>query len=156
MKYLLPLALFTLGAAPADQPKSYLLSIVRLPVGARAAESIEAFSISTWGVQFRSVCHIPPGWRIKAGSSLTPNGELSGSGSQGVTWFRQSNPKELEALVLITLYAPVQRDAIGSPDNGVPATFKGTATINSDNGEVQRELTYKNIALTPASRCPSL
>lgn len=154
MKVLLPLALLLLGAAPADHPRSYLLSIGRIPL--KDTESIEAFSVKTWGVEFRTVCRIPGGWRIKAGSSATPNGEVEGEGSQGATWFNQSSPKELQAFVLATLYAPVQREDIGSPDNGVPATFKGTLTISTDDGDVQRALTYKNITLTPANRCPGL
>lgn len=76
MKLLLPLALLTVGAAPVDHPRSYLLSIGRIPL--KDTESIEAFSIETWGVEFKSVCRIPGGWRIKAGSSATPNGEFGG------------------------------------------------------------------------------
>lgn len=120
MKALLPLLL--IGAASADHPRSYLLSIGGIPL--RDTESIKAFSIKTWGVEFNAVCRIPGGWRIKAGSSATPNGELEGEGSQGATWFNQSSPKELKAFLLVTIYAPVQREDIGSPDNGIPATFK--------------------------------
>lgn len=153
MKAILPLTILLVGAAPADHPRSYLLSIGRIPV--RDTESIEAFSIKTWGVLFKSVCSIPVGWRIKSGSSLTPNGEIEGEGSQGVTWFNKTSPKELKSFILVTLYGPVQQENIGSPDNGIPATFKGTATINTDDGEVQRSLTYKNVMLTPARRCPN-
>lgn len=153
MKALLPLAMLLIGAAPADHPRSYLLSIGRIPL--KDTESIEAFSIKTWGVRLRSVCSIPRGWRIKAGSSATPNGNLEGEGSQGATWFNKSSPKELQTFVLVTLYAPVQREDIGSPDDGEPATFKGTATINTDDGDEQRALTYKNVTLTPARRCPN-
>jgi hypothetical protein len=77
MKVLLPLALLTIGAVPVDQPRTYLLSIGRIPL--RDTESINAFAIKTWGVQFRSICRIPSGWRIKAGSSATPSGSLEGN-----------------------------------------------------------------------------
>lgn len=153
MKALLPLATLLIGASPADHPRSYLLSIGQMQL--RDTESIEAFSLKTWGVEFRSVCSIPDGWRIEAGSSATPNGELEGKGSQGATWFNESSPKELQKFVLVTLYAPVQREDAGSPDIGVPATFKGAVTINTDDGEVQRALTYKNVTLTPARHCPN-
>jgi hypothetical protein len=153
MRALLPLAMSLVGGASADHPRSYLLSIGQIPLS--DAESIEAFHIKTWGVEFQSVCRIPGGWRIKAGSSATPNGEIEGEGSQGATWFNESSPKELQAFVLVTLYAPMQREDIGSPDNGIPATFKGTATISTDDGDVQRALTYKNITLSPARRCPN-
>ncbi|WJT00797.1 hypothetical protein [Novosphingobium humi] len=156
MRLLLPLLLLTIGAAPADHPRSYLLSIERIPLTAKASESIMAFSITTWGVQFRSVCHIPAGWRIKAGNSASPDGEIEGGGSQGVTWFQRGSPKELKGLALVTLHAPVQREDIGLPDNVIPATFKGTVTISTDDGDVRRELNYKNVTLVPARRCPSL
>lgn len=148
MKACLPLALLLVGAAPVDQSTSYLLTLGHIPI--TDMESIEAFSIQTWGVTFKSVCHIPGGWRIKAGNSATPEGELDGEGSQGATWFSQSSPDELSAFVLVELTGPVQRNDSGP----VPATFKGTATINTDKGDVQRPLTYKSITLVPASRCP--
>lgn len=153
MKVLLPLASLTIGATPVDHPQTYLLSIGRIPL--RNTESITAFAIKTWGVQFRSICRIPSGWRIKAGSSATPNGVLEGNGSQGTTWFNHGSPEELRAFVLIALDAPVQRADIGSPSNGIPATFKGAATINTDDGDVKRALSYRNVTLIPARRCPS-
>lgn len=147
---LLPLlALLAAGAAPVDHPRTYLLSIGRIPL--RKAESIEAFAIETWGVDFNAICRIPGGWRIKAGSSATPNGELDGEGSQGATWFNRSSPPELRAFVLITLYAPVQRVDIGSE---IPATFKGYALISTDDADRKRPITYRNITLVPARRCP--
>jgi hypothetical protein len=152
MKAFAPMILLALGPVQEDHPRTYLLSIGSIPL--KHSESIEAFHLETWGVEFRSVCRIPGGWRIKAGSSATPNGELSGEGSQGATWFSQGSPKELQAFVLVTLYGPVQQKDIGSPNNGIPATFKGAATISTDDGDVQRFLTYKNIILTPARRCP--
>ena len=152
MKALAALALSLVGAAPVDHPHSYLLSIGRMTL--KDTESIEAFSIDTWGVEFNSVRRIPGGWRIKAGNSATPNGELDGTGSQGATWFNHASPKELQRFVLVTLYAPVQPEDIGSADNGVPATFKGTVTVSTDDGDIKRPLTSRNITLTPASHCP--
>jgi len=146
-----------LAVTPAqrDQPRTYLLSIGGIPLN--DAESIESFSFDTWGVEFREVCHIPDGWRIKAGSSLTPNGELSGEGSQGVTWFNQSNPKELHNFVLVTLYDRVQREDIrtqSSDDNAlIPAIFKGYAIISTDDGDRKVALSYKNVTLKPARQC---
>jgi len=156
MKALLPFALFALGAAPVDHPRTYLLSIGNIPL--KNTESIEGFSIATWGVEFKAVCHIPGGWRIKAGSSATPNGELAGEGSQGATWFSRSSPQELRSLVLVTLYAPVQRADIRSGGEGslIPATFKGHATVSTDDGDRRRPITYRNVTLTPARRCPGL
>ena len=153
MKAFLPLALLAVGAAPVDHPRTYLLSIGRIPL--RETESIEAFAIRTWGVQFKSVCRIPEGWRVRAGSGATASGELVGEGSEGTTWFNHGTPKELHAFILVSMVAPVQRYDVGSPNNGIPATFKGSVTINTDDGEVKRALTYKNVTLTPARNCPN-
>lgn len=149
MKAFLPLAILLTAATHPDQPRSYLLSLVSIPL--KRTESIEAFSIQTWGVEFKSVCKIPAGWRIKAGGSATPEGVLEGTGSQGATWFSNVSPKELHALVLVTLDGAV----LGKDVGAVPATFKGTATVSTDAGKVVRTLGYKNVLLAPARRCPS-
>jgi hypothetical protein len=152
MKALLTLLLVA-GTIPKDHPRTYLASVVELPL--RKGESVESFSFSTWGVKFMAICRIPGGWRIKAGSSATPDGELAGEGSQGATWFNQRNPAELRNLVLLRLYGPVQRKALRDSrgNETLPATFKGSAVISTEAGERKVSLTYKNILLTPARRC---
>jgi hypothetical protein len=154
MKALFPLLLLAGAAVPADHPKTYLLSLGGISV--KDTESISSFAIQTWGVTFKSICRIPNGWRIKAGSSATSDGDLAGDGSQGATWFNHGSPKELRNFVLVTLYDRVQQRDIHSADGSglVPATFKGYATIQSDDGERKFRLTYKNVMLAPASRCP--
>jgi len=151
----LTLAALALAAAPApvDHPRTYLLSVGG--IARRDSESIQAFSIKTWGVEFAAVCRIPSGWRIKAGSSATPDGELSGEGSHGATWFNHGNPRELRMFVLVTLYGPVQRADIRDATGVVPATFKGHATISTDQGTRRARLTYRNLRLTPARHCPA-
>lgn len=153
MKMSLPLILLASASlsasSPVDHPRTYLLSLVDLPL--ESGESLESFSIATWGVEFKAVCRIPGGWRVKAGSSATPNGTLEGEGSQGATWFNQRNPADLRQFVLVTLYDDVQRaDVINGPD----ATFKGQATISTEDGERMAPLNHANVDLTPASRCP--
>jgi hypothetical protein len=76
---------------------------------------------------------------------------LEGEGSLGATWFNRQSPAELRNFVLITLYDAVQREDIR---NGPDATFKGYATISTDDGERKAALTYKNVRLTPSRRCP--
>ena len=155
MKRLLTLLLLMPGAAfAADHPATYLLSVISLPV--KDTVSVKAFSFDTWGVEFNAVCRVPGGWRIKVGSSATPNGELSGEGSQGATWFKQRNPKDLQTFVLVTLYAPVQGTDIKTASGSglIPATFKGFATLETDDGDKRIPLTLRNIALTPAAACP--
>lgn len=140
------------AAAAGDQPRTYLLSIVNLPTA--DTQSVNAFKIATWGVEFVSVCRIPAGWRITAGSSLTPNGELKGEGSQGVTWFNRRNPSALRSLVLVRLSGPVQREDIREGTGVVPVTFQGDATVSTDDGDRHVPLNYRNIVLTRASACP--
>jgi hypothetical protein len=135
--------------APVDHPKTFLVSIERIPL--RADESMYEFRIDTWGVEFMAVCHIPGGWWIEAGGSATPEGSLKGRGSVGATWFNRKTPAELRNLVLITLYAPVQKVDIGA----VPATFKGRAKINGPNKDRTIRLTSANVRLVPGRRCPS-
>ena len=154
MEMLLPLILLTSGLVQIDRPNSYLVSIADIPL--EANESIEGFTLSTWGARFSMVCQIPAGWTIKAGGSLTPEGVLEGQGSLGTSWFAETSPPELHEFALVTLYGPVQRDAANSSDGsgGVPATFAGSATISTDDGERQVALTTDNVRLTPADRCP--
>ena len=149
MKALLTLLLAAASAGPQDHPKTYLISVIGLPI--KHGEQMEHFSISTWGVEVQAVCKIPAGWRIKAGNSLSPDGVLEGEGSQGVTWFIRRSPTELRHIALVTLYAPIQRRDVR---NGPDATFKGTATFWKDDGERKAELTYRNVRLTPARHCP--
>jgi hypothetical protein len=149
MKPLLPFALLLTASAPGDRPRTYLVSVVDIPLASR--ESMESFSVATWGVAFKAVCRIPGGWRIKAGSSATPDGALEGTGSLGATWFKTRSPDGLRNLVLVTLHDALQRADV---PNGPDATFKGSAVISTEDGERKVSLTYRNIRLTPATRCP--
>ena len=101
--FLLPILLAS-APVPVDHPRSYLLSIVNLPL--KADESVEGFKFATWGVQFKAVCRIPEGWRITAGGGATPDGSLEGSGGQGATWFNKGSPPELRHLALVLWLTP--------------------------------------------------
>lgn len=154
MTMLFALTLSATQPAPVDHPKSYLASITDIPL--KPGERIEGFSISTWGVTFTAVCQIPSGWTIKAGGSATPDGVLEGQASLGTTWLNEASPKPLHNFVLVTLYGPVQRRAVdkeGGPIH-IPATFKGHALLSGDDAERKVRLSYANVDLTPASRCP--
>ena len=153
---MIPLSLLLLAGASvqADHPKSFLVSVGSIPVP--RDEMIESFAFSTWGVTFKAVCHIPSGWTIKAGGSLTPEGTFEGQGSLGVSMPRSASPKEFRSLVLIELYAPVQRRDIRFPKNSgeVPATFKGFATVTDGDSERKIALSYRNVRLVSARSCP--
>lgn len=154
MKTLLTLALLATAPAPVDHPQTFLLSIVGVPL--KAGDSLDRFSISTWGVEFNAVCHIPSGWTIKAGGSATLDGTLAGEGSLGATWLSRESLRELHGIVLVTLYTPVQRRDIVSHSGRavVPRTFKGHGSIATDDRDRRVSLTYENVQLTPAKRCP--
>jgi hypothetical protein len=141
------------SAHRVDHARTYLASIVELPVGRN--EQVRSFSFETWGVVFDAVCHIPPGWRIKAGSSATPNGVLEGDGSQGATWFNRGSPGGLADLILLRLSGPVQRRNRHDGRGGlVPATFNGYVSLSTDgNDDVRKPLTYRNVRLGRARRC---
>jgi hypothetical protein len=152
MTALLLLGLAAAAQAPADHPRSYVASISGIALGPN--ESIDQFKIDTWGVEFQAVCHIPGGWWIEAGGSATPGGSLSGRGSLGATWLDRTALHQLRNLVLVTLYAPVQR--IDIRDTGghviIPATFKGYAHVYATDRKLP--LTFRNVQLVPAKRCP--
>jgi hypothetical protein len=153
MMPLLPLFLQLPVPVEKDRPATYLLSVT-IPLG--ADERISSFSLDSWGVQFEAVCRIPSGWRIKAGSSATPDGVLEGEGSHGATWLGRKGMREIDRLVLITFDGPMQRDAIRSADGSslIPATFAGHATIETPDASREAPIGTDNIRLTRASRCP--
>lgn len=150
-------ALLTAKVPLVDHPKTYLASITGIKLG--KDEFVDGFSIETWGVKERAVCHFPPGWSIDAGSSADPSGEIKGEASLGVTNLSPERLSELNGLVLITLSDTVQKKEIKTRDSDHPATFKGRVNIGTygfDNKTRKAPLTYRNIKLVPADRCPPL
>ena len=143
------LLLATAPAAPVDHPRTYLASIVDIPL--QSDERFSSFSISTWGVTFKAVCRIPGGWTVKAGGDATPEGVLEGNASVGATWLADKNAKELRDFVLVTLDGPVQRHDVSA----VPATFKGHVFVETADTRRRARLTFANVSLKPASRCPT-
>ena len=141
------------SSALVDHPKSYLVSILNIPL--MADDRITGFSIKTWGVTFKTVCHIPPGWTISAGGSATPEGQLAGDASLGVTWLESGSSPEFKKMVLVDLYSPVQRRDVRVQGGTRPATFKGYAHLWNNDVERKVRLTWSNVELTPASRCPA-
>lgn len=133
---------------------TYLVSVGEVTLG--LDEQMKAFSFDTWGVRFNAVCHVPPGWTITAGGGVTPDGEFGGHGSNGITWYNDPSPAELKDIVLITLGGPMQADDIldTAGDGLIPATFRGSAMIETDDGERAEVLTIRNVHLTPARHCP--
>ena len=149
------LALMAASSGAVDHPTTYVASITGLQL--KRDERIDSFAISTWGVTFNAICHIPDGWTLMAGRRANPEGVLEGEGSNGVTWLGQTGLRELEGLALVTLYGPVQQREIVT-DGGagvIPASFKGTASVVGDNAGRTISLTSANIRLAPAKACPA-
>lgn len=153
MLRLLPPALLLAVSPQRDHPVTYLAS-VSLPL--KGDERVSSFSFETWGVEFKSVCRIPPGWRIKAGSSATPDGTLEGEGSHGATWINHQSMRDLTGLVLITLNGPMRRYPVRDVKGDViiPSTFSGHATIETPDSQREMRIGTLNIKLHRASRCP--
>ena len=118
----------------SDDEKTFLATV---SVDLAPNESLREFSIDTWGVQYEATCHIPLGWRVEAGASATLDGVIKGQGSHGATWLNKEGLDQLENLVLITMFAPVQQED-GRDKSGaviIPATFKGSAIVETGDGE---------------------
>lgn len=149
------ISLIQSGAAPlADQPHTYLLSLVHLPVA--KDQYVNAFDIDTWGVTTLATCQIPPGWTITAGSSADPSGHMSGEGSLGVTWLNRKSLGYLTDLVLIRMYGPPDHGNRDIKGNGAPPTFEGTVTIGYYGSERERKfkLRISDVRLKSATHCP--
>jgi hypothetical protein len=139
------------AAVPTEKPQTYLAS-VSIPLG--SGERTDKFSFKTWGVTFLAVCHIPGGWRITAGGDATPEGALEGEANQGTTWLDHSRMRELNNFVLLMLWGPIQHGDKRIPGGVLPATFKGSARLDTGDAERSVSLSDRNIRLTPATHCP--
>ena len=133
---------------------TYLASIsgIRLNPG----ESIDAFTLNTWGVDFRAVCNIPNDWEITAGSH-GPEGRLVGAAGHGASQLRTQDLSRMRGLVLIQLLGDVQKVDLRDRTGVVPATFQGFVNVQSGSEDRSRrvKLTYANVKLTPAKKCPA-
>ena len=112
--------------ATSEEPRTYLASVVDLPLG--KGESVD---FSTWDVQVKSVCRVPSGWTIKAAGGGTSAGVLSGECGLGATWFNKRSAASLDKFILLQLVAPVQMREVRDASGVVPATFGGTAIIGA-------------------------
>jgi hypothetical protein len=129
--------------------RSYLASVKGITL--RSDESISSFTVKTWGVEIKAICHIPADWEITAGR-FGPLGRIAGQAGHGATSLRRSDLGQLRGLALIELSGPIYRHNHGSQ----PVTFQGDAGI--DIGRTNRtrtvRLTTDNIQLVRAVACP--
>jgi hypothetical protein len=129
-----------------------LLSLTPPPL--KSDEYIEAFEIQTQGVDIFSVCHVPYGWKARAGIVDKFTGELSGEAGLGASFVSPSskNMNELNDMFLIRITTFTTRW-----DGYVPPTFRAKATIGR-YGENSKErvvrLNVSNLPRKVADRCP--
>jgi hypothetical protein len=76
------LGLAPISQALADDPAELLSIHFVIPPN----HYIDGFDIGTWAADILTVCDVPPGWTITAGSSGDPEGQLSGEGQIGVAY----------------------------------------------------------------------
>jgi len=144
-----------LPVAAGAAPRTYLASIQGIALSPN--EYVTSFYIESWGVKYRAVCHIPPGWTMKAGGTASFDGGFAGEGAHSISYLDRAHLHELANLVLITLDDPVQRKGIRTTKTDTAVTFTGFARVGS-YGKSDRthraRLTYENIQLIAVDRCP--
>ncbi len=149
---ILPLCLWVgdprLGRAEA---RRVLLSVQGLSIP--PDDSIRSFHVETWGVNFVSVCHVPPAWELKSEKYEDPEGYLEGkSDTHGEPLRQLSNMY----LVDVYDYQPLARN---SPGVEYPASFAGWVEIGRvqpfEGGTHQRRtLKANNFSMQDAQTCP--
>src|SRR5690242_1709051 len=107
-----------LGVAPMPAAAFQLLSIRGIEL--KDNEYVAAFSIETWGVRVRAVCHIPVGWSINVAGALDPSGTLTGNAAGGVAFLERSDLGALDRLFLVD-----------DPDKEFPRRLDGTVSIGT-------------------------
>jgi hypothetical protein len=122
-----------------------------------SGQFVAGFDIKTWGVRVIAVCHIPGGWTVSAGKNANPEGVLSGSGGEGVTFLDADSLPQLANLFLVQVDEYHPTDTGDCAKNCTPATFAGNIYIGRYGVESDlesRRVLPSNIHLDPASRCP--
>ena len=136
----------------AAEARRVLLSVESL--GLPTTESIRAFHIKTWGVEFLSVCHVPPSWELRSEKFENSEGYFDGRSDT------HGDPlKQLSNMYLVDVYdyQPLPK---GDPKTEYhPASFTGWVEVGRvrpfDGGVRQKHaLKPSNFRLRDATRCP--
>ncbi len=143
---------FACAEPVSAETRRVLLSVDGLHL--RPMESIRAFHIETWGVEFLAVCHVPPSWEITSEKFEDPAGYFDGRSDT------HSEPlKSMSAMYLIDVYdyQPLPK---GDPKKEYhPASLAGWVVVGRiqpfDGGtRHKRTLNAANFRLQDATRCP--
>ena len=135
-------------ATPAAAAHTYLASIEGVSLS--PDESVPSFTVKTWGVEIKAICHIPDDWEI-TGGRYGPLGRIAGQAGHGATALRTRDLHQLRGLALVELSGPVAARGHGS----VPATFGGYVNIHVGRNDTTRTVTLAvaNIQLVKADAC---
>jgi hypothetical protein len=141
------------GVSAHAEVRRVLLSVdgLNLP----ATETIRAFHIETWGVEFLAVCHLPPSWELKSEKFEDPEGWLDGKAdTHGESLGKLSDMY----LVDVYDYQPMPR---GNPKGDFhPASFAGWVQVGRvepfDGGtRRKRPLKADHFRMRDAKTCPA-
>ena len=134
---------------PAAAAQTYLASIEGVSLA--ADESIPSFTVKTWGVEIKAICHIPADWEI-TGGRFGSLGRIVGQAGHGATALRTRDLHQFRGLALVEVSGPIATRGHGS----VPATFGGSVNIQVGRNDTTRTvtLTAANIQLVKTDACP--
>lgn len=117
-------------------------------------QTIRAFHIETWGVEFLAICHLPPSWELKSEKFEDPEGWLDGkAGTHG------EDMKKLSNMYLMDVY-DYQAQPRGDPKGDYhPPSFAGwveLGRVEPFDGGTRRKRTLKadQFRMQDAKRCP--
>jgi hypothetical protein len=149
----LAITVWSFIAAPACAGiRRVLLSVDELPLP--TSESIRAFHIETWGVEFLAVCHLPPSWELKSAKYEDPAGSLDGNAD-----IHGEPLKRLSDMYLLDVY-DYQAQPRGDPNGEYhPPSFAGWIEFGAsvpfgDQARTRLSLTADNFRLRDAKACP--
>jgi hypothetical protein len=147
------LACQLLAAPAAAEVRRVLLTVDGLNLPAN--ETIRAFHIETWGVEFLAVCHLPPSWELKSEKFEDPEGWLDGKADT-----HGEGLKKLSNMYLVDVY-DYQPQPIGNPKGDYhPPSFAGWVEVGRvepfDGGtRRKRKLRADQFRMRDAKTCPA-
>lgn len=137
----------------AAAPRRVLLTVdgLNLPAG----QTIRAFHIQTWGVEFLAVCRLPPSWRLSSEKFEDPEGRLDGKADT-----HGAALKSLSNTYLLDVYDYQPRPRGNANGDYHPASFAGwvdVGQVEPFDGGIRRKRTLKSdqFRMRDAQGCPA-
>ena len=120
-----------------------------------STQTIRAFHIETWGVEFVAVCHLPPSWQLKSEKFEDSEGWLDGHADTG-----GESLKELSDMYLVDVYdyQPLPKGNLKGDYH--PPSFAGWVEVGRvepfDGGtRLKRNLKAGQFRMRDAENCPT-